>query len=293
MDIERSLREAAGFTPTEQQLARTILAMGERIQDHSIKELAACANASIASIHRLCKKLGLEGYKELKIELVRAATRRLHGPSQVDINFPFNKGDRAQTVLSQMASVYETTLHDTADVLDTAALDRAAGFLARAQMVDIFTQSHNLHPARMFSERLQSIGKASTCFESAEQQTRTAMAARETHVAVAISYSGLGPNLTQVLPLLKARRVPVVFIGTPHAERINPGLDVYLHVSDRESLQNRITQFASHIAVQYVLDSLFSCLFARDYDRSRAFLEQSLPYTRLPALRERGVELER
>lgn len=180
MDIERDLHEAAGFTPTEQQLARTILAMGERIQDHSIKELAACANASIASIHRLCKKLGLEGYKELKIELVRAATRRLHSPSQVDINFPFSKGDGAQAILSQMTSVYETTLHDTAGLLDTGALDRAAGFLARAQMVDIFTQSHNLHPARMFSERLQSIGKASTCFESPEQQVRTALATRET-----------------------------------------------------------------------------------------------------------------
>lgn len=57
---------------------------------------------------------------------------------------------------------------------------------------------------------------------------------------------------------------------------------MYLTVSDREHLQDRITQFASHIAVQYALDALYGCLFARDYEHSIAFLERSLPYTRLP-----------
>ena len=104
-------------------------------------------------------------------------------------------------------------------------------------------------------------------------------------MAIAISYSGLGPNLATILPILHERNVPTIFVGTPNGCRLNPGLDVYLHVSDRESLQNRITQFASHIAVQYVLDSLYGCLFARDYANSRAFLERSLPATSLPALR--------
>ena len=47
-------------------------------------------------------------------------------------------------------------------------------------------------------------------------------------------------------------------------------------------LQERITQFASHISVQFVLDILFSCVFAADYDRSATFLKGALPYTHLP-----------
>ena len=98
-----------------------------------------------------------------------------------------------------------------------------------------------------------------------------------------ISYSGLNPHLRRLIPLLAERRVPVIFVGTPAAQRRNPGLAVYLNVSTREDLQDRITQFASHIAVQFVLDALFGCMFARTYDESLAFLEASLPYTRLPA----------
>ena len=68
MDIVYRIRGARDLTPTEQHLANTVLAMGERVQDFTIKELASATSTSIASIHRLCRKLGLEGYKELKVE---------------------------------------------------------------------------------------------------------------------------------------------------------------------------------------------------------------------------------
>ena len=154
-----------------------------------------------------------------------------------------------------------------------------------AACIDIYTQSHNLHPAQMFCDRLLSAGRNATCHESPERLVRTALATGASHAAVAISYSGLNQQLATLLPILAERGCPVVFIGTAAAQRLHPGLTAYLTVSDREHLQDRITQFASHIAVQYALDALYGCLFARDYERGIAFLERSLPYTRLP---ERG-----
>ena len=152
--------------------------------------------------------------------------------------------------------------------------------MANADVIDIYTQSHNLYTAHMFCDRLLSIGKNVLCSENGERQIRRALASGPGHVALAISYSGLAPSLVQLLPLLKKRGVPIVYIGTPRGARINPGLDVYLHVSDRESLQNRLTQFASHIAVQYVLDVLFGCIFARTAGQSRAFWKSPSPTRR-------------
>lgn len=280
MDIRRRIREGRGFTPTEQQLGNTVLALGERLQGLSIKELSRASATSIASIHRFCKKLGLEGYKELKVELARDAARI--DDADVDINFPFTDGDRARNVVPHMRAVYESTLRDTVELLDTDALDRAAELLANAACIDVYTQSHNLYPAQMFCERLLSAGCETTCHEMAESQIRCALASGPTRASVVISYSGLNQTLGTLLPLLTERRSPVVFIGAPRAQHLHPGLEVYLAVSDREHLQERITQFASHIAVQYVLDALFGCVFARTYERSLAFLEHSLPYTRLP-----------
>ncbi len=283
MDIRRRLREAKGLTPTESQLASVVLAMGERIQTTSIKELAAASATSIATVHRLCKKLGLEGFKELKVELARATARR-EGAEDVDFDFPFDEGWGAERVCGGLKSLYAGAIEETLEVLDTGELARAADLLRAADVVDVYTQSHNLYPAQMFTDRLLSAGRAVTCHESQERQVRSALISDATHVAVAITYSGVNDVLTQVLPLLAARETPVVLIGAPMARERNPGLDVYLLVGDSESTLHRITQFASHISVQFVLDALYSCVVAGDYEHSLGFIRDSLPYTRKPGL---------
>ena len=282
MDIRRRIREATNLTPAEQQLGQGVLALGERVHDLTIKELARAAAVSVPTVHRFCRKLGLTGFKELKVELARASAAEAGG-APVDINFPFSPGEEAGGVAAHIRALYEATLRDTRELLDDAELERAADLLAGAQRIDIYTQSHNLFPAQMLCERLLSVGREVTCHERDERQIRQALASDERDAAVMISYSGLNPHLRRLAPVLAERRVPVVFVGTPAAHRRNPGLDVYLAVSDREDLQDRITQFASHVGVQYVLDTLFACMFSRAYEKNLAFLRASLPYTRLPA----------
>lgn len=285
MDIKRKITEAQGLTPTEQQLGIAALAIGEDIRGLSIKEFAARTNVSVASVHRFCKKLGLEGLKDLKVELIRLTTEA-GNRRDVDINFPFDATSTPAQVMERMEGLYQTTLAETQELLDPAQLDYAAKLIANARQVDIFTGSHNLYPAGMFRDRLLSAGKSTTCYGGVEAQVRTALlASGPDHVAIVISYSGLAPNLREILPILSSRHVPVIVIGTPYCARIHPGFAAYLMVSDHESMTHRITQFASHIAVQYVLDSLYSSYFAKDYARCSEFLEQSFPYTRLPGLK--------
>lgn len=285
MDIKRKISEAQGLTPTEQQLGIAALAMGEDIRGLSIKEFAARTNVSVASVHRFCKKLGLEGFKDLKVELIRLTTEA-GNRRDVDINFPFDATSTPAQVMERMEGLYQTTLAETQELLDPAQLDYAAKLIANARQVDIFTGSHNLYPAGMFRDRLLSAGKSTTCYGGVEAQVRTALlASGPDHVAIVISYSGLAPNLREILPILSSRHVPVIVIGTPYCARIHPGFAAYLMVSDHESMTHRITQFASHVAVQYVLDSLYSSYFAKDYARCSEFLERSFPYTRLPGLK--------
>ncbi len=281
MDVLRAMREATDFTPSEQQLAQTIMALGARLQGQSIKELAGMASVSIASVHRFCKKLGLEGFKELKVECARAEASHASDHVPVDINFPFKADEDASTIATRMGALYETTITDTLDLLDFNEITSSAQLIANAEHVDIYAHSHNVHPAQMFEERLLSIGKPVSCPLTWEREIRCALGSDETHVALVISYSGLSRNIRELLPVLHKRRVPVIFVGSPAVRRRNPGLAAYLFVSDREHLQNRITQFSSHIAVQFVLDTLFSCVFARNYDCNRAFLTETLPYTML------------
>lgn len=65
---------------------------------------------------------------------------------------------------------------------------------------------------------------------------RTALTSDSDRAAIVISYSGLAPNLKEILPILSSRHVPVIVIGTPYCARIHPGFAAYLTVSDHESM---------------------------------------------------------
>ena len=280
MDIEQHIRHARNLTPTEEDLARTVLLLGDAINDYSIKEFAQWANVSVASIQRFCKKVGLEGYKELKVELARSAERR-RGATEVDINFPFDASSTPEDVTLHLSALYRSTIEETHD-LDAAPLGKAADMLVSSEIVDVYTQSHNLAPAQIFTDRLQSIGLPATCYPDFEAQIRCAAASNERHVAIIISYSGLQDIILPALVLLRRNGTPVIYVGSAKGTQRHPGLDVYLPVSDQEDFVQRLSQFSSHIAVQYVLDSLFSCVFARTYEKGVAFLRLTYPFTALP-----------
>ncbi len=129
----------------------------------------------------------------------------------------------------------------------------------------------------MFCGRLLSCGFFATCYDDLERQVWAALGSTERDVSVLISYSGMEPNLSTVVPILTERNVPSVLIGTPQAQRLNPALNHYLYVSDLERPQDRIAQFASRVAVQYVLDALFCCAFTHDWDGKMAALAAPSP----------------
>lgn len=279
MSIRERIAHAPHLTPTEQQLAAAVLELGDRLQSYSIKELARATATSAASVNRLCRKLGLHGFKELKIEMLREPDMLPEPAFTVDVNFPFGPGDTEQAIVANMSSLYAATISDTAKTLDRTHLVRAAHLIARAQSVEIYTGSHNVYPAQMFEERLLSAGKHAVCPPNNERQIRLALASDEHHVALLITYSGISRMYRRVIVELRKRHTPIILVGSSRARRNLPGLDAYLMVSERENLQNRITQFASHIAVQFALDTLFGCVFVRNYAENMAFLRQSLPYT--------------
>lgn len=70
---------------------------------------------------------------------------------------------------------------------------------------------------------------------------------------------------------------------------LSAGRNATCHESPERLVRTALATGANHaaVAISYSglnqqLATLYGCLFARDYEHSIAFLERSLPYTRLP-----------
>lgn len=77
------------FSHSEKQIARYILDNGEDVLSMSVKELANKTYTSPATIVRLCRKIGLEGYNDFKIKYSAELQYDKRNQKRIDVNFPF------------------------------------------------------------------------------------------------------------------------------------------------------------------------------------------------------------
>lgn len=277
MDIYHRIRRTDGLTPVEQRLAATVLSLGDDIGVYSIGEFARVTSTSVASIHRFCRKVGLGGYKDLKIEVARASSRQERTYDDIDFDFPFDEGSDGGAVAERLGRLYEGTVEETRELLDPGELDRIARLLNGARRIDVYAHAQNLYAAEEFEERLMCIGKRVQCPRNYRQQAAAGLSSDPADVAVVISYSGRASFIPGLLHILRVGNVPAVMVGGRGVEQVNPGLVGYLHVSSREDPQVRIAQFSSDIAIRYVLDVLYGTIFALDYAKNVEYLRRTLP----------------
>ena len=70
MSIMTQLEFELEFSQSEKQIAKYILNHGEEVLSMSVKELAKETYTSPATIVRLCKKIGLDGYNDFKSNIL-------------------------------------------------------------------------------------------------------------------------------------------------------------------------------------------------------------------------------
>lgn len=274
MTLEKMIKCCDNLTPTESQLAQYILMNKEEIQTISIQGLSEKTFASKSAIIRFCKKVGFEGFNELKVKLAKDLVEESKKTGHIDVNFPFIASDSHQNIANKLLNLYEATIEDTYQSIHLEEFNECVNLLYEADVIDIYTHGHNMNVAENFQDKMRAIGRKVTCPESNYDQRMTAVTSNENHVAIIISYSGKATFLPAIIEILKSKKVKIILIGRLGNTISHSSIQHYLYISDREHLRNRISQFSSHIAMQYMLDLIFSCIFKIDYNENIEYIEE-------------------
>jgi len=270
MDICNQIRYCTDFTPAEQHLAQYILKHQQEVAAENMQELIRKACVSKSMIHRFCKKIALTGFSELRVKLAQSRENAL---AKIDVNFPFMVTDSQYVIAEKLKALYARTVEDTQTFLDKQSLWDTVLLLHKAECIDIYAHANNLNAAENFQDKMLAIGRQVKCQEASYKQRSQALLADKHHVALILSYSGKATFIPQLLALLKERQTPIVWIGRAGNREMASATDYQLYLSDKESFRSRLSQFSSHIAMQYTLDLLFSCIFKMDYEQNIAYLQ--------------------
>jgi DNA-binding MurR/RpiR family transcriptional regulator len=277
MNLENKIKYCTQLTPLEIQFSQYVLKNRKSIINSRIEDIVKNTYVSKSLIHRFCKKIGLNGFNELKVKIAQEIDT-CNELQQIDVNFPFSEQDSQKNIAEKLLNLYENTVRDTHDSIDLNELWNIVLILYKAKYIDIYTHAHNSSIAENFQDKMLSIARFVSCQESSYKQRRQGLLSNKEHAALILSYSGKATFIPSIVKILHERNVPVIWIGRAGNIEMSRQSNYQLYISDRENFRSRLSQFSSHIAMQYTMDLLFSCIFKIDYKKNTEYLKNSINF---------------
>lgn len=278
MTLENIIKLTKGFTPIEAEIACYILKNENQIPQMSIIELAQNTTVSKSAIHRFCKKIGLNGFNELKIAIVKDLSEQNSAIELIDVNYPFSKQDGPQLIAKKMIKLYENAIQDTYNYINFIDVQQIAYMLNKASIIDIYTHAHNMNVAENFQDKMLTIGKIVNCPKGFYNQRANVLASNENKIAIILSYSGKATFIKPIAKALYQKNIPIILIGKAGSNLYPQFIEYTLSISSKENLRDRISQFSSHIAMQYMLDVIFACIYNIDREKNIDYLKTSIDF---------------
>lgn len=252
--------------------------VGEYLLDHanrfeglSMADVAAETYTSKATLVRIAKQLGFKGWREFSAAYVREIDRQRAGASNADPNVPFRAGALPGDIAQSIAQVRAESTLETMRRLDVRDLERAADFVLDARRIVLMGYGFNASALDSFSRKLLQIGIFSH-MPAQDNYAHVARSAAPGDCFVIVSYSGssVASNLLRYLPDIRAAGAKVVGVTSEGENYLRSNADLALSIFSAERLYAKIGTFSTEASVSYLLDAVYGCVFARNYEANLA-----------------------
>ncbi|WP_155343442.1 MULTISPECIES: MurR/RpiR family transcriptional regulator [Acrocarpospora] len=263
--LER-LRAALGrLSPAERRVADAILRDPLGVIHQSVSQLAQSADASAATVVRLCTGLGLRGYQELKITL---ASQSIPAPARMHSDIA--KDDDAHAIVRKILGGTSTALLRTAEALDSDVLAAIARRVMDADRVLLGAVGTSAPLAQDIAYRLTTLGIPATYVADVHIQHVTARMLGPRDLLFAISHTGSTFETLAVARAAKDSGAATVALTSFASSPLTELVDLSLVAGSAET-SYRVEAMASRIVHLAVLDALYVAI-ALQHPRSAAGL---------------------
>ena len=268
MSIMTQLEFELEFSESEKEIAKYILNHGEAVLSMSVKELAKHTYTSPATIVRLCKKIGLEGYNDFKIKYSAELQYDLQHTDRIDVNFPFQKDDSHPLICHKLASLSQEVIAYTVKLIDFNQLHQIVDLIYHYPTIDIYGSGNSLLAAMSFQHKMMRISRDVNLRVLHGEQIFMSYNTNPDRIGMIISYSGETNEVIQIAQTLKEKKTPLIVLTSIGDNRLSHYADYILNIGSREKIFTKIAPFASQISMEYLLNVIFSCLFQKDYEQN-------------------------
>ncbi len=259
--LEKIKEQKDNFRDSEEKVANYILAHWQDVLHLPITELAERIGVSEATIVRMCKKLGLRGFQELKIAL---ATEKIQ-PIKT-IHQAVQEGDDLETILKKVFSANIRAMESTLNVISVKEIERAIEAILNARQLQIYGVGGSGPVALDAQHKFMKTGIPTVAYVDSHMMAMSASILEPQDVVIGISASGSSKDIIDALELAKNRGATT--IGITHYARtpLDRVLDIKLSVSSEETFY-RTESTSARIAQLSIIDTLYIGVALRRLDK--------------------------
>jgi DNA-binding MurR/RpiR family transcriptional regulator len=210
----------------ERKVADYVLSHPHETVGSSITSLACASGVGNTTVSRLCRRLGMNGYRQFKIELAQET-----GSPENLIYVEFVPGESLTSMAHRIFAINIQALHDTQKVLDIGALGQAVTAILHARRVDIYAIGGAGIAARELHFKCMQLGINANAFLDSQMQVMSAAALTREDVGIGISHSGMQRHVAEALALAGSGGATTVALTSFSATPVAEAADIVLHTA--------------------------------------------------------------
>ena len=262
---------APHLSKAEQRVAHYLLAQTRSFLNEPVAEIARCAGVSQPTVIRFCRTLGFSGLADFKLK----ATAGLSGTipvrhSQVKLS------DSAPDLSAKVLDNTVSGIMALRDALDASALERAIALLHGASRIELYGAGNSSIVAQDGQYKFFRLRIPAVAYAEPRLELMAAGFLGPGDVVVAVSSSGVLPELLAAVDVARANHAEVIAITASHSPLARKAT-VTLAVDHSEDSATQISMI-SRILHLLMIDVLAVGVAVRQADaRNRAQAGQQTP----------------
>lgn len=268
MNIFSQLEHMTNLTDNEKLVVQYLRNNPEKFVSMSASDIAKACYVSTSTVYRLCRKLDLSGFSELKVQVSASLHEFLQTKEHFDFNYPVKQNQTQYQIIHQLKEVYDQTVISSVNLIDIDQLRLIVHHMKKSQAIDIYTSAGSLFFAQNFQFQIQEIGIDVFVPTEEYQQRLRASCSNANHFAILISFGGRNLLIKKLIHILKKTKTPILIICGAQQNPYEKYADYCLYMSPYENHYNKISSFSTRLTLLFILDCIYTCYFELDYDEN-------------------------
>ncbi len=243
------------FTKGEKKIADFLMQNPNSILPLHITDLAKQCGSSQATIVRFAKRLGFDGYQQLKIAIAQDSASH-------PINENISQTDKAGEIFQKVCTDIYCSLEKTKKAINFESLEKCCDAILSADNIVVCGLGNSASVALDASHKIFRLGLNAHAYTDNHLQAIATAHTNKNSVVIGISHSGSSRDIVQALQLAKQNGATTIAITNFGKSPIDKVADIILHtVSDETNY--RILGLSSRISQLAIIDTIYSFLVCR------------------------------